>query len=160
MIAAGRRLGELTGCTLSGLVVDGDQGCTVQIGDSRVLRLRGGLLEVLTVDHTLAWLGAIHGWYPYDSPAAHAARYQLHRYMGHPAAPQPDILNVELRPGDVFLVCSDGIAEQVPYQRLMQVLGGNDNAAALILGCADGQRQGKLQVPERGRIPGRRRRFC
>lgn len=152
VIAAGRRLGELTGCTLSGLIVDGDEAWIVQLGDSRVLRLRDGLLEVLTVDHTRAWLGAIHGWFPHDSPAAHTARYQLHRYMGHSDAPQPDVLNVELRPGDTFLICSDGIAEQLTYQRLAQVLGGgltpamattltadalaaggDDNATAIIL---------------------------
>jgi PPM family protein phosphatase len=131
VIAAGRRLGELTGCTLSGLVVDGEQGWIVQLGDSRVLRLRNGLLEVLTVDHTSAWLGAIQGWYPHDSPAANAARYQLHRYMGHPAAPEPDLLNVALRAGDTYLVCSDGIAEQVSYQRLLQVLGSDAAPAAM-----------------------------
>jgi PPM family protein phosphatase len=53
VIAAGRRLGELTGCTLSGLIVDGDQGWIVQLGDSRVLRLRDGLLEVLRLAATL-----------------------------------------------------------------------------------------------------------
>ena len=154
--AAGQRLGELTGCTLTALVVEGGSGWIVQLGDSRAYRLRGGLLELLTVDHTQAWLGAVNGWYPADSPQAAMARYQLTRYVGHPDLPEPDVLNVGLRPGDVLCLCSDGLAEQVPYERLALALasandhadpgeiaaglladalaaGGNDNATAVVV---------------------------
>jgi serine/threonine protein phosphatase PrpC len=120
--AAGERLAELTGCTLTALIPSGGEAWIAQVGDSRVYRWRDGLLELLTVDHTMAWLGAVHGWYPADSPAAAAARYQLTRYLGHPALPEPDLLNVALRAGDVFGVCTDGLAEQVSYQRLAQLL--------------------------------------
>jgi serine/threonine protein phosphatase PrpC len=157
--AAGDELGELTGCTLTALVADaGDPGAAwvIQVGDSRVYRSRGGLLELLTVDHTMAWLGAVNGWYPADSPAAASARYQLTRYVGHPARPEPDLLNVALRPDDVLLLCTDGVTEQVPYQRLAELLrsggrpadvvasllsdalaaGGHDNATAIVLDVA------------------------
>jgi serine/threonine protein phosphatase PrpC len=122
--AAGTRIGGLTGCTLTALLPTslGD-AWIAQLGDSRVYRYRAGLLELLTVDHTEAWLGAVNGWYPADSPQAATARYRLHRYLGHPEDPEPDVLNVALRPGDVLCVCSDGLAEQVPYQRLRHVLG-------------------------------------
>ncbi|MFI6824541.1 PP2C family protein-serine/threonine phosphatase [Micromonospora sp. NPDC050187] len=147
---AGRRLGELTGCTLTAFVADTDTAWLVQIGDSRAYRLRGGQLELLTVDHTMAWLGAINGWYPFDSREAHAARYRLMRFVGHPELPEADVLNVTLRPGDVYLLCTDGLAEQVPYERLAEVLprradgvetlladslraGGHDNATAAVV---------------------------
>lgn len=150
---AGEQLGELTGCTLTALVVAppgpsgpqlagtpgglprpagspevepadvGPHAWIAQIGDSRAYRLRNGLLELLTVDHTAAWFGAIYGWYPADSAEAASARYQLTRYVGHPDAPEPDVLNVSLRPGDVYCVCSDGITEQVDYARLAHRLG-------------------------------------
>jgi serine/threonine protein phosphatase PrpC len=122
--AEGARVGGLTGCTLTALLPTslGD-AWIAQLGDSRAYRYRAGLLELLTVDHTQAWLGAVYGWYPADSPQATTDRYRLHRYVGHPDAPEPDVLNVALRPGDVLGVCSDGLAEQVPYQRLRQVLG-------------------------------------
>jgi PPM family protein phosphatase len=121
--AAGDRLRQLTGCTLTALVTDGDSGWLVQLGDSRAYRWRDGLLELLTSDHTVAWLGAVNGWYPADSPEATAARYQLTRYVGHPSLPEPDVFNVALRPGDVVCLCTDGLAEQVPYQRLADALG-------------------------------------
>ncbi len=122
--AAGAELSELTGCTLTALVGAGDGSAwIVHIGDSRAYRLRYGVLELLTVDHTYAWLGAVYGWYPADSREAAAARYHLIRYIGHPDVPEPDILNVSLRPGDVYCLCTDGLAEQVSYQRLGQLLG-------------------------------------
>lgn len=156
--AIGDELNQLAGCTLTALVVDNQTGLIVHIGDSRAYRLRDGVLELLTVDHTEAWLGAINGWYPADSPAAARARYHLHRYVGHPAEPEPDVLAVTLRPGDVYCLCTDGLAEQVPYQRLDALLrsdapvsdvvstlmddtmaaGGTDNATVAVLRHARG----------------------
>ncbi|MEU5259408.1 protein phosphatase 2C domain-containing protein [Amycolatopsis sp. NPDC021455] len=151
--AAGRRIGGLTGCTLTALAAAGSALWIAHLGDSRAYRLRDGLLELLTTDHTMAWLGAVNGWYAFDSPEARAARYQLTRYLGHPAHPEPDVLNIAPRPGDVLLLCSDGVAEQVPYQRIRDVLassgapaeqvgrlladadaaGGQDNASAVVV---------------------------
>ncbi|MEH1125366.1 PP2C family protein-serine/threonine phosphatase [Micromonospora sp. CPCC 206061] len=131
--AEGARLDSLTGCTLTALVPDQEGDAWIaQIGDSRAYRLRDGLLELLTVDHTAAWLGTLYGSYPADSPQAAAARYMLHRYMGHPDSPEPDVLNVTLRPGDVYCLCTDGVAEQVSYERLGQVLSSGDHPREMV----------------------------
>jgi serine/threonine protein phosphatase PrpC len=149
---AGSTLDTLTGCTLTAFVA-GDEAWIVQIGDSRAYRLRDGLLELLTVDHTVAWLGVLHGWFAHDSAEGRAARYRLTRYVGHPEEPEPDVLNVTLRPSDVYLLCTDGVADQLSYERLNQVLatvpdpagavhellsdtltaGGADNATAVVI---------------------------
>ncbi|MEU4237381.1 protein phosphatase 2C domain-containing protein [Actinoplanes sp. NPDC026619] len=126
---AGAALEELTGCTLTAFVA-GDEAWIVQIGDSRAYRLRDGLLELLTVDHTIAWLGLLHGWFAADSDEAHAARYRLTRFIGHPDDPDPDVLSVTLQPSDVYLLCSDGVADQLSYERLIQLLGTNPDPAA------------------------------
>ncbi|MEV0269023.1 protein phosphatase 2C domain-containing protein [Hamadaea sp. NPDC050747] len=131
VIDGGRAWPELTGCTLTALVVDGEQAWITQVGDSRCYRWRNGLLEQLTVDHTEAWLGAVNGWWPHDSPQAHTARYHLLRYIGHPDAPEPDVLNVALRPGDVLCLCTDGIGEEVSYRKLAQVLGSGSTPAEM-----------------------------
>jgi serine/threonine protein phosphatase PrpC len=149
----GQEIGGLAGCTLTALVETAEGHWIAQLGDSRVYRLRARLLELLTVDHTMAWLGAVHGWYPFDSAQASAARYQLTRYVGHFRIPEPDLMRVELQPGDAFLLCTDGIAEQVSYHQIADVLGrrespqtmvesllaaaesagGNDNATAIVV---------------------------
>jgi serine/threonine protein phosphatase PrpC len=129
--AAGQGRPDLTGCTLTAFVGDPSEAdgaaWLVHLGDSRAYRLRDGLLELLTVDHTVAWLGVLHGWYPADSAEARAARYRLTRYAGHPASPEPDLLSVSLRPGDLFLLCTDGVTDQVSYQRVNQVLQAEPN---------------------------------
>lgn len=152
---AGAAVAGLAGCTLTALVVEpeGDQGWLVQLGDSRAYRLRDGLLELITVDHTMAWLGAVHGWWPANSPEAARARYQLLRYVGHPDKPEPDLLTVPLRTGDTWLLCTDGVSDQLDYHRLRDLLamrqdparsaeallcatldtGGDDNATAAII---------------------------
>ncbi|KXK59879.1 protein phosphatase [Micromonospora rosaria] len=151
---AGARLAELTGCTLTALLVepDGDLAWIVHLGDSRAYRWRGGLLEQLTVDHTMAWVGVLNGWYPADSVEAARARYHLTRYVGHPDRPEADLLAVTPRPGDRYLLCTDGVADQVGHDRLRTVLadagpaeavhalladslaaGGRDNATAVVL---------------------------
>ncbi|WP_309114498.1 protein phosphatase 2C domain-containing protein [Saccharothrix sp.] len=148
----GRTSGTLAGCTLTALVESPDGLWLAQLGDSRAYRLRSGLLELLTVDHTMAWLGAVHGWWPHDSPQAHAAGYQLTRYVGHSSHPDPDLLHIRPQAGDVYLLCTDGVAEQVPYYRILDILrtsspeqavrslladsesaGGNDNATAIVV---------------------------
>jgi serine/threonine protein phosphatase PrpC len=171
--AIGDQLGQLAGCTLTALVTgaagDPHAGWLAHIGDSRAYRFRGGLLELLTVDHTVAWLGAINGWYPADSPAAARARYQLTRYVGHPGRPEPDVLSVTFRPGDVYCLCTDGLAEQVSYHRVAQLLssgahpsdivtalladaraaGGRDNATVVLLRIEPAG----VAVPPPGSVP-------
>jgi PPM family protein phosphatase len=136
--AAARDLGDvLTGCTLTAWAAgppdtDDPAAWIVQLGDSRAYRLRGGLLELLTVDHTIAWLGILHDWFAPDSPEARAARYNLTRYAGHSDRPEPDLLNVTLHPGDIYLLCTDGISDQLSYERLARVLGSHADPAAAV----------------------------
>jgi serine/threonine protein phosphatase PrpC len=134
--AAGRSLPGLTGCTLTAFVADpaADDSAAwlVQLGDSRAYRRRDGLVELLTVDHTLSWLGVLHGRFRLDSPEGHAARYRLTRYAGHPAMPEPDVINVGLRPGDAFLLCTDGVTDQVSYERMTRLLEPTANPVAAV----------------------------
>lgn len=122
--AAGAELAGPAGATLTALVADpgGTTGWLAQLGDSRAYRFRDGMLELLTTDHNRAWLHAVHGGHPAGPPSA-VARYQLTRYVGHPADPDPDLLHVTLRPGDVYCVCTDGVSELLEPARLARRLG-------------------------------------
>ena len=55
--------------------------------------------------------------------------------MGHPDEPEPDLIAVTPRSGDVYLLCTDGIADQVDYDRLREALadGGPADAAQALL---------------------------
>lgn len=151
-----RTLSTLTGCTLTaltGVFEDGEAAVRItQLGDSRAYRLRGTFLELLTVDHTIAWLGLVHGWYAASAPQAQSDGYRLHRYAGHPDAPAPDVLDVPLLPGDRLLLCTDGVSGQLDHETMSRLLsagtpatavralldatltaGGQDNATAVVL---------------------------
>ncbi|MFI9643097.1 PP2C family protein-serine/threonine phosphatase [Micromonospora sp. NPDC051925] len=130
---ASAALDELAGCTLTALVAepDGELAWLVQLGDCRAYRLRDGLLELVTVDHTMAWLGVLHGWWSANSPEAARARYQLLRYLGHPDRPDPDLLGVALRPDDTWLLCTDGVSDQLDYHRIRELLGEPDPSRAV-----------------------------
>ena len=147
---AGSAQPGLTGCTLTALV-GGDHGDAwiVQLGDSRAYRLRDGVFELLTSDHTAAWLGILNGWYPPGSREASYDRHRLTRYAGHPGMPEPDLLNVSLRPGDLLFLCTDGVSDQIDDRALARLLadgapvetvldqtlanGGDDNATAALI---------------------------
>jgi serine/threonine protein phosphatase PrpC len=150
---AGRRIDGLTGCTLTAFVQDAegedDSVWIVQLGDSRAYRVRDGVLELLTSDHTAAWLGLLNGWYAPNSREAWIDRHRLTRYAGHPGMPEPDLLNVSLRPGDRFLLCTDGVSDQLDDRFLAAALtgratvpelleatltaGGDDNATVVLI---------------------------
>ncbi|MEU8658654.1 PP2C family protein-serine/threonine phosphatase [Actinoplanes philippinensis] len=147
---AGRGIAGLTGCTLTAFVGDTDGSAwLVQLGDSRAYRLRDGVFELLTSDHTAAWLGLLNGWYAADSREAYRDRHRLTRFAGHPGMPEPDLINVSLRPGDRFLLCTDGVSDQIHDRRLAEALteritvtellaetldhGGDDNATAVMI---------------------------
>ncbi|WP_430786402.1 PP2C family protein-serine/threonine phosphatase [Actinoplanes sp. G11-F43] len=142
---AGRRIPDLTGCTLAALVADSGRGMTttgrvvdeaaawiVQLGDSRVYRMRAGCFELLTTDHTAAWLGVLNGWYAPGSREAYRDRHRLTRYAGHPAMPEPDLLNISLRPEDLLLICTDGVSDQVDDRALEQLLTGEPDPAGAV----------------------------
>jgi serine/threonine protein phosphatase PrpC len=147
---AGRGIDGLTGCTLTAFVHDdADRAWIVQLGDSRAYRMRDGILELLTSDHTAAWLGVLNGWYAPNSREAWIDRHRLTRYAGHPGLPEPDLLNVSLRPGDRFLLCTDGVSDQLDDRFLATALtgratvpdlleatltaGGDDNATVVLI---------------------------
>ncbi|HXZ84896.1 MAG TPA: PP2C family serine/threonine-protein phosphatase, partial [Myxococcota bacterium] len=95
------------------------------VGDSRCYRLRDGALEPLTRDHSLMaeWIeiGVI-------SPAdveSHPRRHELTRAIGQAPDVAVEVVRVDLRAGDRFLLCSDGIHAPLPERALKAALGGH-----------------------------------
>ena len=95
-------------------------------GDSRLYRLRAGELRQLTRDHSLyqAWLDAGgHGQAPH--------RNIIIRALGTTADADPDIETQVVSPGDLFLICTDGLSGMVPDQEIADVLGAGGALPAL-----------------------------
>ncbi|MCW5946404.1 MAG: serine/threonine-protein phosphatase [Fimbriimonadales bacterium] len=117
------------GTTLSALIVWADRAITVQVGDSRIYRLRDGILEQLSVDHTFVEeqvrLGAMSRDDAEQSPYAHV----LTRAVGVEESITPDVEERELKAGDVFLLCSDGLTNHVQDDEIRILLESSPSTA-------------------------------
>jgi PPM family protein phosphatase len=95
------------------------------IGDSRAYRLRDGHIEQLTKDHSLADALLDAGTITKDELATHKFKNVLYLYLGSKDARSgpEDFRVLDVRPGDRFLLASDGLTGVVPDTELAHVLG-------------------------------------
>jgi protein phosphatase len=116
---------ELTGMgtTVSGLLRVGDKVAIAHIGDSRIYRFRGGKLEQVTADHTFVQRLVDSGRITAEEAAVHPRRSVLMRVLGDvDASPEIDTTVVDTRPGDRWLLCSDGLSSYVNEDRITAIL--------------------------------------
>ena len=116
---------ELTGMgtTVSGLVRVGDKVVLAHIGDSRIYRFRDGKLEQLSSDHTFVQRLVDSGRITPEEAAVHPRRSVLMRVLGDvDASPEIDTAIVETRPGDRWLLCSDGLSSYVSEEKITAIL--------------------------------------
>jgi protein phosphatase len=128
------------GTTLTAVMVDGEEGRFAHVGDSRAYRLRDGRLDLLSDDHTLVGEMVREGRLSQEEAAAHPQRSILSRALGTEATVQVDEFTTDLRPGDVLLLCSDGLSGEVPDDALRDILGAHDDPAETAAGLIDAAR--------------------
>ena len=119
------------GSTLVLLDLEQTRATVVSVGDSRIYRWRGGRLEPLTVDHTVRGELLSAGL---DADALTDARRGrgLTSYLGvDPASLRVDVVDVPVRAGDRFLLCSDGIHGQLDGRSIARALADVDVGSAL-----------------------------
>ncbi|MDC0684356.1 PP2C family protein-serine/threonine phosphatase [Sorangium atrum] len=127
--------------TFAGVLLGRGMAYIAHVGDSRVYRMRGGRLERLTRDHTL--LEELLG----DSDGAREAVEALSerasvvtRALGCEKSVDIESRVEATKPGDLFLVCSDGLWGPVPEARIEGVLGRHRDlslAASLLVDIAN-----------------------
>ncbi len=116
---------ELTGMgtTASGMIRVGGQMVIAHIGDSRIYRLRDGELEQVTADHTFVQRLVDSGRITPEEAAVHPRRSVLMRVLGDvDAAPEIDTKILDTRPGDRWLLCSDGLSSYVSEEKIATIL--------------------------------------
>jgi len=116
---------ELTGMgtTVSGIIRVGDKIALAHIGDSRIYRFREGKLEQITSDHTFVQRLVDSGRITPEEAAVHPRRSVLMRVLGDvDAAPEIDTAIHEVRAGDRWLLCSDGLSSYVSEDKIATIL--------------------------------------
>ncbi|WP_329561829.1 MerR family transcriptional regulator [Kitasatospora sp. NBC_01266] len=114
---------DRTGTTLTALLLAGSRLALVHIGDSRAYLLRDGELFQITHDHTLVQAMVDQGRITADEAASHPQRAMLLRALTGPGTEaRPDLSLHAARPGDRYLLCSDGLSTTVPQAALHTAL--------------------------------------
>jgi len=102
------------GTTAVLLLVEREGAWVAHVGDSRAYRLRDGELEPLTDDHSVVFEMIRRGLITPDEAAVHPRRNEILRSVGVEQKIQADVVQVDIRPGDRFLLCSDGLSSMLP----------------------------------------------
>jgi protein phosphatase len=141
------------GTTLVTLLAEDQRGWMLNVGDSRGYRMRGAKLEQITLDHSLVEEQVRMG--RMDPAEAQRSPFKnvITRALGTQSSVTPDIFELENEPGDLFMLCSDGLTRELadptiewilkldlPLQELCARLvaaandaGGHDNITCLLV---------------------------
>jgi protein phosphatase len=111
------------GCTAE-LLAFSEQGFVIgHVGDSRTYRYRNKQLEQLTKDHSLVQEQIDQGLIKPEQAGTHPLRNVILRAVGIKDDMALDILKGKNKPGDLFLLCSDGLTDMVADTVILEVLG-------------------------------------
>jgi protein phosphatase len=101
------------GTTLVALTVKDRHAWVLNIGDSRCYRLRKGLLEQITIDHSLVEEQVRMGRMSRAEALRSPLKNVITRALGTQREVTPDVFELEAEPGDLFLLCSDGLTREL-----------------------------------------------
>jgi protein phosphatase len=140
------------GTTCTAMVLCPEGAVIAHVGDSRLYRIRGERIDQLTADHSVQWELMRQGRLRPDEVFLHESRHVITRSLGPEPVVQVDIEGpYTVLPGDVYLICSDGltghvqdaeigiIARELPPQEACRMLvnlanlrGGSDNVTVVV----------------------------
>lgn len=119
------------GTTLAALLLREGRAAVAHVGDSRVYRVRAGRIRQLTDDHSLVGELQRRGEISAAAAREHPHRHVLTRALGVKPEAELDLGELAAEPGDVFVLCSDGLTHHVRDDEIAKALGmGEDLEAA------------------------------
>jgi PPM family protein phosphatase len=128
------------GTTFSGMFVNGTSVSIGHIGDSRIYLARDGVVKQITSDHTFVQRLVDTGRISEEEALVHPRRSVLMRVLGDVEQfPEVDIETFETKPGDRWMVCSDGLSGVVPESLMHRIMLSNSTvqeATDLLVGEA------------------------
>lgn len=150
------------GTTVTAALVDAAAGTVAigHVGDSRAYVLRGDSLEQLTTDHSLVAELVESGILTPEEAERHPQRSAITRALGTEPTVDVDAFTIEAAPGDLFLICSDGLSTMVADEEVVSAIesagrdpahaakaliaaanarGGEDNVTAVLFEIVEGE---------------------
>ncbi|HVR43508.1 MAG TPA: Stp1/IreP family PP2C-type Ser/Thr phosphatase [Thermoanaerobaculia bacterium] len=124
------------GTTVVASLVEGETMSLAHVGDSRAYLIRDEQMSRITNDHSWVFEQVQAGMLTEAEAEHHPLRNVITRALGGSLTVVPEACEIDCRPGDLFLLCSDGLTGMVPEEEILRLLvGGNDlprTAAALV----------------------------
>jgi protein phosphatase len=128
------------GTTFSGMLVHGTSVSIGHIGDSRIYLARDGVVKQITTDHTFVQRLVDTGRISEEEALVHPRRSVLMRVLGDVEQfPEVDLETFETKPGDRWMVCSDGLSGVIPEGLMHRIMLSKSNvqeATDLLVGEA------------------------
>ena len=121
------------GTTVVACMSDGETMSVAHVGDSRAYLVREGKLSRLTNDHSWVFEQVQAGMLTEAEAEKHPLRNVITRALGGALSVTPDAAEVVSQPGDVYLLCSDGLTGMVPEDEILRLV--SENAANLEIAC-------------------------
>ena len=133
------------GTTLVGTVVFGDTAYVINVGDSRLYAFRDTLKQV-TVDHSLVEEMVQSGKLQKEAIRTHPNKNIITRALGTNRTVKADCFEIEVREGDVLLLCSDGLTNMLEDDRIESIIKQYKN---------DMKRAGEISIEEANEAGGK-----
>ena len=115
------------GTTLTAALVEGHDVSFAHVGDSRAYLFRDNELKLLTSDHSLVEELRRSGRLTDEQAEDHPQRSIITRALGPEREVEVDTMTYRARPGDVYVLCSDGLTTMVREERIAEILADSDS---------------------------------
>jgi PPM family protein phosphatase len=104
---------EGMGTTVVAAMFFKDRLITAHVGDSRVYRIRNGVFEQITNDHSLLQELVDRGFYTPEEAATSTNKNYVTRALGVESTVEVEVREHPIAPGDLYLLCSDGLSDML-----------------------------------------------
>ncbi len=132
--------------TMSSLLITGEIAIIGQVGDSRVYIYRGKKAIQITEDHTLINYKLKQGLITPQEAKYARGKNVITRAVGHMDYVQVDVFDMKIRPGDTFMLCSDGLHGYLKHGEVEEIMQNPiEDAAESFLDLAN-KRGGKDNI--------------
>lgn len=127
---------EGTGTTLTGLFIEtvgeDTHWVALNIGDSRVYLLRDERLIQVTTDHSVVQELIAAGKISPEEAEGHPYSNVITRAVGASELAAPDYITIDVRAGDRFVICSDGLTKELTDYGIQHFLAANPDPAKAV----------------------------
>ncbi|MBI5197944.1 MAG: Stp1/IreP family PP2C-type Ser/Thr phosphatase [Nitrospirae bacterium] len=110
------------GTTVVAALIDGDHASIVHLGDSRAYLIRDRRIRQMTRDHTVVEERLRAGLITPEEALTHPYRHILSRALGIEQSAEIDHNPLELRAGDLLLLCSDGLTNMLTDAEILEII--------------------------------------